>query len=343
MKLLSAFDTSTQLAIDTKGIDNLRLQARQNEDEGLKQTAKQFESLMVNMMLRSMRSATPKNGIFDSEQSQFYTQMLDQQLSQNLSSQGIGLAEMLVQQLKKDSSGNLIDHPISEAESILSSIESSAGKNGLISLAPSEPKDLPNSLWTTPKQETNRPISMFQSYQSTVMPLEVNKTNASKSMQSLQGKPNDFVNLVQPYARAIAKETGIPEQFMIAQAALETGWGKHQIRLSENQPSYNLFGIKAGKNWKGPVAEAVTTEYINGVAQKVVDKFRVYRSYEESFRDYANLLLTNSRYSGVLKTQSAVAFAWGLQQAGYATDPYYAQKLIKILNSEVFQINKIPS
>lgn len=343
MKLLNTFDTSSQLVIDTKSIDSLRLQARQNEDEGLKQTAKQFESLMINMMLRSMRSATPKNGIFDSEQSQFYTQMLDQQLSQNLSSQGIGLAEMLVQQLKKDSSGNLIDHPISEAESILSSIESSNGKNELISLASSEPRNLSNLLWVNPKQEASRPISMFQPNQATVTPLEINKPNVSNSMQFLQDKPNDFVNLVRPYARVIAQETGIPEQFMIAQAALETGWGKHQIRLSEDRPSYNLFGIKAGKNWKGPVTEAVTTEYINGVAQKVVDKFRVYRSYEESFRDYANLLLTNSRYSGVLKTQSAVAFAWGLQQAGYATDPYYAQKLIKILNSEAFQINKTSS
>lgn len=343
MKLLSAFDTSSQLAIDTKGIDSLRLHARQNEDEGLKQTAQQFESLMINMMLRSMRSATPKNGIFDSEQSQFYTQMLDQQFSQKLSSQGIGLAEVLVQQLKKDSSGNLINDSISEAESILSSIESNGRKTELISLAPSEPKNLPNLLWTNPKQEVNRPISMFQLNQATVTPQEINKPIVSKSMQSSQGRPNDFVNLVRPYARVIAQETGIPEQFMIAQAALETGWGKHQIRVSENQPSYNLFGIKAGKNWKGPVVEAVTTEYIDGVAQKVVDKFRVYSSYEESFRDYANLLLTNSRYSGLLKTQSAVAFAWGLQQAGYATDPFYAQKLIKILNSEVFQINKISS
>ena len=343
MKLLSTFDSSSQLAIDTKGIDNLRLQARQNENEGLKQTAQQFESLMINMMLRSMRSATPKNGIFDSEQSQFYTQMFDQQISQKLSSQGIGLAEILVQQLKKDPSGNLANHPISDTEAILSSIESTGGKSELISLAPSEPKNLPNLLWINPEQETSRPISMFQTNQAIAAAQEINKSNASKSIQSLQGKPNDFVNLLRPYARAIAHETGIPEQFMIAQAALETGWGKHQIRLSENQPSYNLFGIKAGKSWKGPIIEAVTTEYINGVAQKVVDKFRVYRSYEESFRDYANLLLANSRYSGVLKTQSAVAFAWGLQQAGYATDPFYAQKLIKILNSEVFQINKISS
>lgn len=343
MKLLNAFDPSSQLAMDTKGIDNLRLQAKQNEDEGLKQTAKQFESLMINMMLRSMRSATPKNGIFDSDQSQFYTQMLDQQFSQKLSSQGIGLAEMLVQQLKKDSSENLINHPISETESILSSIESNDRKNELISLAPSDPKDLPNLLWANSKYDLNRVPSSLQTNQVVSTASEIDKPNISKSLQALISKPNDFVNLVRPYAKAVAQATGIPEQFMIAQAALETGWGKHQIRSSENLPSYNLFGIKAGKSWKGPAVEAITTEYLNGVAQKVVDKFRVYRSYEESFRDFANLLLNNSRYTGVLKAQSAVAFAWGLQQAGYATDPYYAQKLIKILNSEVFQINKISS
>ena len=141
------------------------------------------------------------------------------------------------------------------------------------------------------------------------------------------------MSAVWTHAEAASQATGIPAHFMIAQAALESGWGRHEIRHADNRPSFNLFGIKAGENWKGPVVETVTTEYINGVPQKMVEKFRAYNSYAEGFQDYANLLLNNPRYAAVLKNQDAAAFAQGLQQAGYATDPMYADKLIRIINS----------
>ena len=141
-----------------------------------------------------------------------------------------------------------------------------------------------------------------------------------------------FVQRLLPHAQAASAESGIPAHFMVGQAALETGWGRAEIRGADGQNSYNLFGIKAGGNWKGRTVDIVTTEYVNGQPQKQVDTFRAYDSYADSFRDYANMLRGNARYqNAVAAGQSAAGFAQGLQQAGYATDPNYAQKLMSVI------------
>src|SRR5438034_1464418 len=144
----------------------------------------------------------------------------------------------------------------------------------------------------------------------------------------------DFLKEHQSAARAAEAQTGIPATFMVAQAAHETGWGKHEIRNADGTPSHNLFGIKADANWKGPVAEVSTTEYVSGVARKVVAKFRAYASYAESFGDYAKLMKSSPRYANVVaNADSAQGFARGLQRAGYATDPAYADKLTRVINT----------
>lgn len=145
-----------------------------------------------------------------------------------------------------------------------------------------------------------------------------------------------FVKEHQEAARAVEAQTGIPAGFLIAQAAHETGWGKRDIRNADGTPSHNLFGIKAGANWKGPVAEITTTEYIGGRPQKVTQKFRAYASAEESFADYAKLMKDNPRYERAVagaSTGDAKQFAQGLQRAGYATDPAYADKLTRVINT----------
>ena len=135
-------------------------------------------------------------------------------------------------------------------------------------------------------------------------------------------------------AQAAEESTGIPATFMISQAALETGWGRKEIRHADGTPSFNLFGIKATGAWKGPVAEVVTTEYVNGQPQKMKSAFRAYGSYQEAFTDYARLMKDNPRYSGVVAAgSSASGFAQGLQRAGYATDPAYADKLTRVINT----------
>jgi flagellar protein FlgJ len=147
----------------------------------------------------------------------------------------------------------------------------------------------------------------------------------------------EFVSQVWPHAVEASRATGIPPQFLVAQAALESGWGKSEIRRADGSGTFNLFGIKAGKSWNGAVVEAPTTEYVDGQAQRVTEKFRAYGSYAEAFRDYANLLRNNPRYGNVVGSQDGTEFAKRLQQAGYATDPAYADKLARIINGPVLR------
>lgn len=143
-----------------------------------------------------------------------------------------------------------------------------------------------------------------------------------------------FVERHSQAAAAVARDSGIPASYMIGQAGHETGWGRSEIRHRDGSPSFNLFGIKATPAWKGKVAEVMTTEYVDGVPKKTVAKFRAYGSYEEAFRDYARLITRSARYEKVMDQVGSVhGFASSLQQAGYATDPRYAEKLSRAINT----------
>ncbi|MBK6866037.1 MAG: flagellar assembly peptidoglycan hydrolase FlgJ [Ideonella sp.] len=144
----------------------------------------------------------------------------------------------------------------------------------------------------------------------------------------------DFVRTHGAAARAAEAETGLPAAFVLAQAAHESGWGRREIRNADGSSANNLFGIKAGAGWKGAVAEVTTTEFMDGQPRKLSQRFRAYASPEESFRDFARLMKDNARYSGVLASgHSAERYAQGLQSAGYATDPDYAGKLGRVINT----------
>ncbi len=334
--MINSIDISSKLAIDTKGIDDIRLMSKKDPDKALHEVAKQFESLFLHMLLKSMRDATPKDGILDSQQTQFYTQMYDQQLAQHLSSKGIGLADMMVQQLtqttfKPPSESTQPLTSISETEAILSSIYPQNDSTILQEQA----RDMSQQLWPTSNQLLSTLGESSESFEHSVKEILENKLSSDAPLHSLSNQPAHFVNDLMSHAKIASQSTGIPAHFIIAQAALESGWGKHEIRHPDNTPSHNLFGIKAGANWQGAVVETVTTEYINNKPQQMVEKFRAYDSYAEGFQDYANLLLKNPRYAEVLNTQDAASFANGLQQAGYATDPKYADKLIRILNTNM--------
>jgi flagellar protein FlgJ len=142
-----------------------------------------------------------------------------------------------------------------------------------------------------------------------------------------------FIQQHERAAQAAEARSGIPASFMVAQAAHETGWGRKEILHADGSPSFNLFGIKAGAGWNGPTAEITTTEFVDGVARKVTAKFRAYASYAESFADYARMVSTSPRYAGVAQADTAGEFAQGLQRAGYATDPAYADKLTRVINT----------
>ncbi|MGV8711762.1 MAG: flagellar assembly peptidoglycan hydrolase FlgJ [Nitrosomonas sp.] len=322
-------DISSKLAVDSKSIDDLHAMAKQKPDEALQKVAQQFEALFMNMLLKSMREATPKDGLFESQQTQFFTQMYDQQLAQHISTKGIGIADLMVKQLSRTNQ-NDPQTSISQTDAILSSIHAAAMAN-----KQGHPNDRAEQLWPVSHQHGYK-AAPTEKINSSVEPF----AQPVQSEPQLRKSPNPSVNFIDkllPHAKITSETTGIPPHFMLAQAALESGWGKHEIRRADNSPSYNLFGIKAGANWKGDTVEKVTTEYVNGAPQKVIEKFRAYNSYAEGFNDYARLLSDNPRYAKVLNSTDATSFAHGLQRAGYATDPRYAEKLIRILKSESLQ------
>lgn len=331
--MINSYDASNKLAIDTKSISDLRLKAKHNSDQALRDTAQQFEALFLNMLLKSMREALPKNGLFDSQQTQFYTQMMDQQLAQSMSSKGkgIGIADMMVKQLTRiNGSSPQLESNISKTAEILSSLNVN---NKLPFVPAGHPNDVSNQLWPGTSVSNNFDRILSETFNIEFKELDSAARVNNSFPQSQNHKSSEFINTLLPHAKLASQSTGIPPHFMLAQAALESGWGKHEIRHADKSPSFNLFGIKAGENWKGNSIEVVTTEYVNGVPQKMIEKFRTYSSYAEGFHDYAKLLSNNPRYAEVLNTQDAKTFATGLQRAGYATDPAYADKLMRILNS----------
>lgn len=309
--MIGQTNLSGKLATDVKDVSELRQAARQNSPEALKETAKQFEALFMNMVMKSMREASPQDGLFDSQQSKMYTSMLDQQISQNMASRGVGLADVLIRQLSNVGGAQI-------ANSLNPGSAAPAGQ-----------------LNATPGASATQPAADLRK-SGAIQPTAI-RSNAIQPTPTRSTMPQlPHVKAFQERVMADAQEasavTGIPAKFMIGQAALESGWGRREIKAADGTPSHNLFGIKATGGWKGKVVEVATTEYVNGVPQTKMQKFRAYDSYADSFRDYAKLLRNNPRYQNVLaNAQDVSGFAQGLQKAGYATDPNYAAKLTKII------------
>jgi len=303
----SSSDMSSKFALDAQGVGQLRLQAKTDPVAAARAAAQQFEALFLNMLLKSMREATPKEGLFDNSNTELYSGMLDSQLAQNMSKgKGIGLAEMMLRQMRLQG--------VIPAEDTKPADNAPVGKmeRQILPLATSSPARL------------NQPLTELAA------PAASAQTTSGKA--SFSGAA-DFVNTLWPHAAEVAQELGIPAHFLLGHAALESGWGKHEIRDAQGNNSHNLFGIKAGKGWKGAVMEAQTTEYVNGVAQKSTELFRAYDSYADGLKDYASLLKNNSRYAHMFaQPLDASGFARGLQQGGYATDPMYADKLARVIN-----------
>jgi len=296
-------NTATPSVFDVNSLSALKGAVRKDDPKALKAAAQQFEALFLNMVLKSMRDATPKEGLFDSDQTRLYESLLDQQLAQVMSAKGsTGLAAMIEKQLSRGMSTDAEEFealplvPAAKTYPLKPPVSPSLPLGGVVSESSSAPP------------EASTPAA------------------------------REFVARVWPQAVEASRTTGVPPQFMVAQAALETGWGKSEPRRADGSPSFNLFGIKAGRNWTGPVVEAGTTEYVDGVPQRQVERFRAYGSYVEAFRDYADLLRSNPRYAGVLGAQDASSFAQGLAKAGYATDPLYADKLTRIIGGASLKV-----
>ena len=297
--MITSADISGRFSLDAQSLDKLRLQSRQDPGKALEVVARQFEGVFINMLMKSMREASPQDGPFDSDQTRFYTEMFDRQLAQKLSSgKGIGLADMMVKQMSR-SQGQI------PAEKI-------AAETPPVAVPPI----------AVPLDTLPQPVDLY-----TPPP----PFNRAKEMGKTQ---KTFVDRVWPHAVNAGREMGVAPHLLVGQAALESGWGKSEIRGADGKNSHNLFSIKAGGGWRGDVVETTTTEFVDGVAQKGTAQFRAYPSYAEAFSDYASLMRTNPRYAAVLENGRDVAgFAGALQRCGYATDPLYGDKLTRVVNS----------
>jgi peptidoglycan hydrolase FlgJ len=285
----------------------LRQDAKAQDPAALKEAAKQFESLFTQMLLKSMREANKSFGesMFDSEQTEFYQDMFDDQMAVHMSQgKGLGLADMLVRQLQGTVPGTVPQQgtvPISK----------SAGSNGS---AAEMGTFLINS--GSSREIRNVPIS-----------------EAKPLIEPIAASKSDFIKQMLPHAEAAARELGVDPHALLAQAALETGWGKSVPCNAAGECSFNLFGIKAGTQWSGAAVNVPTLEFEEGVAVRKVERFRAYESPADSFRDYAKLIGNNARYENVVGTgDNVAAFASALQRGGYATDPNYARKLVAVAN-----------
>ena len=283
-------------AWDAQSLNELKAKAGQDPAANIRPVARQVEGMFVQMMLKSMREALPKDGVFSSDSTRLYTSMYDQQVAQQMTAgKGLGLAEMMVKQMTEGQGTPADDAP------------------------------------QVPMKFSLETVTSYRNQALTQMVRKALPKAAEGNDEPLSGDSKDFLAQLSLPAKLASQQSGVPHHLILAQAALESGWGQRQIRRENGEPSFNIFGVKASGSWKGPTTEITTTEYENGEAKKVKARFRVYSSYLEALSDYVGLISRNPRYAAVTGAATAEQGAQALQNAGYATDPHYARKLTTMI------------
>lgn len=310
--------------LDANSLNNIKAMGRDQDPQALKEVAKKFEAIFVQQMLKNMRAANEvfaEDSYFNSNEMQFHQDMYDQQMSLELTSgRGLGLAEALYAQMLRAYGGEQdpsLTPPVLQELPQKSTRESAAEVSALLRERPQNPFAVaPNA-----KSKTD------------LLPPLVSPPSGGKT--AIAQTPAEFVAALKPYAEKAAAELNVDGDVLLAQAALETGWGRHVIHTERGDNSFNLFNIKANNGWRGDKVNVTTIEFDKGTAHQERADFRRYGSYAESFADYVNFLQTNPRYQQALAVGGdAAAYAEELQKAGYATDPAYADKIKNILTSE---------
>ena len=286
----------TSAAWDAQSLNELKAKAGQDPAANIRPVARQVEGMFVQMMLKSMREALPKDGVFSSDSTRLYTSMYDQQIAQQMTAgKGLGLAEMMVKQMTEGQAQPADDAP------------------------------------QVPMKFSLETVTSYQNQALTQLVRKAIPRAPDSNAAPLSGDSKDFLAQLSLPAKLASQQSGVPHHLILAQAALESGWGQRQIRRENGEPSFNIFGVKASGSWKGPTTEITTTEYENGEAKKVKARFRVYSSYLEALSDYVGLISRNPRYAAVTAAATAEQGAQALQNAGYATDPNYARKLTSMI------------
>jgi len=312
---------------DLQGLERLRQKTKTNDKETIREVANQFESMFASMLIKSMRKANEAfetESPFNNQQTKFYTDMQDKQLALDISRHGtLGLADALVRQLDPSS----MVRPSAIASDQLKMPNADESK-----MIPIKAEKV--------IQDFNKPDQMRTSHiiDAKNKTQETNKENISKPHETDFSSPESFIQTLLPYAKKAAKALGVSPEVMIAQSALETGWGQKIIQKSDQGSSFNLFNIKSHNDWQGESVNKSSLEVENGVGVQRRSNFRAYKNLQESFKDYTDFISNNKRYEQALqKGNSSENYIDELQQAGYATDPKYADKIKTIMNSDTFQ------
>lgn len=305
---------------DFSELNTMRAAARVDPQSSLKQVAKQFEGIFIQMMLKSMRDASMGDAIFDSDQSKLYRDMFDKQVALDMAnSKGIGIADSLVRQLGKNVPDKTNSDDITFQDNQANQVKETSFHGKILPLSPQRL----NSVDQTSVSE----LSKYE--------LPAIKPIADKIHFKT---PEEFTHHLLPYAEKAAKELGVSPLVLISQAALETGWGKAVTRHHNGSSSFNVFNIKADTRWDGDKVIKSTLEYDDGIAKYEKASFRAYDSYADSFDDYVDFIRTNSRYSTALHHKgNDQSYIQDLHKAGYATDPNYADKVLNILKRDSIQ------
>ncbi|MCB1737468.1 MAG: flagellar assembly peptidoglycan hydrolase FlgJ [Gammaproteobacteria bacterium] len=296
---------------DLSSLDRLRAQARNTPNDAVDKVAKQFEGMFLNMVLKSMREASLGEGLFASSAEETHQSMYDQQLALEISAgEGLGFAKALRTQLGQVAGITpKVDGELAVSATALVNRAAIPRFHGVV--------DSPNA---------------EADIASASAPMAASGDNARFDT------PQAFVDRLWPAARKAATRLGVQPEVLLAQAAHETGWGRHVPQRPDGESSYNLFGIKAGRSWQGERVSKDTFEVVNGVPEVQRAQFRAYDSFEASLEDYAELIGGRDRYaSAVRDAASPEGYLNGLQQGGYATDPAYAERVLAVLNSARFQ------
>lgn len=319
---------------DIQGLSGLARAARDDSKAALPAVARQFEAVFAQMLIKSMRQASFGGGILDSAQSDQWRDMFDNQIALSLANdgKGLGIAAMLVRQL-----GGNTQAPNTTATDPTALSPQLRADRTLPSASPGTPTATDGSTDAGDAADSPAPAEGILD-----RALDFAKTAGRTALHAAQkwvfSGPDDFVQKLAPYAQAVAQKLGVSMRAVLAQAALETGWGKHMPRQADGSSSFNLFGIKAGESWHGQRVSVPTLEFKGGVAVRANATFRAYAGPARSFADYARLLTADPRYAGALGHGEDVAgFARALHRAGYATDPTYAAKLTAIANSDTMR------
>jgi flagellar protein FlgJ len=320
---------------DFQGLARLKAEASKQTPEAIQETARQFEALFVQTMLKAMRDASPGEGMGESDQTEFYRDMYDQQMALHMvKGRGLGIAEMLVPSL--GGQGSDAETPLEPVSGVSGLKEVS--RPVVVDTGPAQP------LIT---QSATGPIVRLQG----AVPVQaLVNTSGLAGEGALVSKmsdekwrpetPEEFIRDLLPHARKGAAELGVKAGVLIAQAALETGWGQKVIRHADGRSSFNLFGIKADAGWSGDKVTVATLEYEDGLAAKQRAAFRSYDSLAGAVSGYVDFLRSNPRYQGALEQAADPnAYLDGLKAAGYATDPAYAEKIKAIMNQDSFEAN----